>query len=269
MLLSLGGFQARFGRKPGLPDSSFARFLSSPRPHHGEPWRSSLYQEALRMKSHRIVHSSLFVAGTVLATSSAFAAAPAGAAATTTVTATATAAPPPQAPPPDQSTAPMNDATMQGAITVFLGLGYGWGLGVGEGVGARFQYDFLPKGVFHFQNGIHDEMGVEAGLDFFHVSYDFGGGLHENYNEFTPLAGWVWNFWLTDKLAVYPKIDIGIRIESHSYTDNGRTVSNVDHDVFPLYFEGAGGVVYRVGPVALRGEVGWEALRVGASINVL
>jgi hypothetical protein len=164
----------------------------------------------------------------------------------------------------------MNDATMQGAVTVFLGLGYGWGLGVGEGVGARFQYDFLPKGVFHFQNGMHDEMGVEAGLDFFHVSYGYGDGYNETYNEFTPLAGWVWNFWLTDKLAVYPKLDIGIRIGSYSYTDNhGNTVSNYSNDVFPLYFEGAAGVVYRVGPVALRGEVGWEAVRLGASINVL
>lgn len=223
------------------------------------------------MKSHRIVHSSLFAAGMVLVGPSAFAQAAATVTATATVGTPAPAAPPPPpAPPPDQITAPMNDATMQGAVTVFLGLGYGWGLGVGEGVGARFQYDFLPKGVFHFQNGMHDEMGVEAGLDFFHVSYGYGDGYNETYNEFTPLAGWVWNFWLTDKLAVYPKLDIGIRIGSYSYTDNhGNTVSNYSNDVFPLYFEGAAGVVYRVGPIALRGEVGWEAVRIGASINVL
>jgi hypothetical protein len=242
------------------------------------------------MISHRSIHSSLLAAGAMLAASSAFAETPVLAAATTTVTATATVAapapaptpapaaavapvPPPApaaAPPPDAITAPMNDGTMQGAVTAFLGIGYGWGLGIGEGVGARFQYDFLPKGVFHFQNGMHDEMGVEAGLDFFHVSYGYGDGFNESYNEFTPLAGWVWNFWLTDKLAVYPKIDIGVRIGSYSYTDrNGNTVSHTNSDVFPVYFEGAAGVVYRLGPVALRGEVGWEALRIGASINVL
>jgi hypothetical protein len=159
---------------------------------------------------------------------------------------------------------------MQGALSAFAGVGYGWGLGVGFGLGARFQYDFLPKGVLHLPHNMHDEMGIEAGVDFFHVSSSYLGGYNENYNEITPLVGWVWNFWLTDKLAVYPKIDVGYRIGLYSYTDGaGKTVTVNNNDVFPLYFQGAAGVVYKIGPVALRGEVGWEALRIGAGVNLL
>jgi hypothetical protein len=159
---------------------------------------------------------------------------------------------------------------MQGALSVLGGVGYGWGLGVGFGVGARFQYDFLPKGVLHLPHGMHDEMGIEGGVDYFHVSYGYDAGYNEEYNEITPLVGWVWNFWLMDKLAVYPKVDVGYRIGMYSYTDaNGNKVTNHPDAVFPLYFQGAAGVVYKIGPVALRGEVGWEALRVGVGVNLL
>jgi hypothetical protein len=236
------------------------------------------------MISHRFVHSGLLVAGTVLAGTTAFAqtAAPAPSTASTTtsmastpstgssVTASASVTASPEQAPPSPDAIPIPaDATMQYAVSGFAGVGYGWGLGVGYGLGARFQYDFLPKGVLHLPHGMHDEMGIEAGLDFFHVSTGYLVGDNENYNEFTPLAGWVWNFWLTDKLAVYPKLDVGYRIGLYSYTDStGKTVSVNNHDVFPVYFEGAAGVVYKVGPVALRGEVGWEALRVGIGVNL-
>lgn len=242
------------------------------------------------MISYRFIHSSLFTAGAVLVAASAHAdpaaaQAPAPAAASGAKTTAMASQPEPAqgptgarpapdtvapAPPPDQTTAFPPSATMQGALSALGGVGYGWGLGVGFGIGARFQYDFLPKGVLHLPGGKHDEMGLEAGLDYFHVSYGYADGYTENYNEVTPLIGWVWNFWLTDNLAVYPKLDVGFRIESFSVSDSaGHTVSTAHSDVFPVYFEGAAGVVYKIGPVALRGEVGWEALRVGAGINVL
>jgi hypothetical protein len=237
---------------------------------------------ATRSLARRFVPSTLVAAGAFFACSNAFAdpTAPASASASTapkTAIATTPVAPAPvpaaavdtAAPPPDQMTAPMNGSTMQGALSAFGGLGYGWGLGVGYGVGARFQYDFLPKGVLHLPGGKHDEMGIEAGLDYFHANYDYLAGYSETYNEVTPVVGWVWNFWLTDNLAVYPKVDVGYRIGSYSYTDTPGHTTTAHSDVFPIYFQGAAGVVYRVGPVALRAEAGWEALRVGAGIDVL
>jgi hypothetical protein len=239
---------------------------------------------APRKIARRFVPSTLLAAGALLACSTAFAdpaaapattssaAAPKMAMATTpatTATPATTVAGDATPPAPDQITAPMNGSTMQGALSAFGGLGYGWGLGVGYGVGARFQYDFLPKGVLHLPGGKHDEMGIEAGVDYFHVSYDYFTGYSETYNEVTPVVGWVWNFWLTDKLAVYPKVDVGYRIGSYSYSDAPGHTTTAHSDVFPIYFQGAAGVVYRVGPVALRAEAGWEALRVGVGIDVL
>ena len=163
---------------------------------------------------------------------------------------------------------------MHGMTSAFLGIGYGYGFSTGLGVGARFEWVFLPDGALKLRNGMHDEIGVEAGFDYFHAGYDagtFGGEkVTWSYNEFTPVVGIVWNFWLTDKLALYPKIDLGYRIASWSESVSGSgSVASASPGFSALYFQGAGGIVYRAGPVALRAEAGWEALRLGAGIDIL
>src|SRR5262249_45466234 len=119
----------------------------------------------------------------------------------------------------------------------------------------------------------HDELGIEAGLDFVHASYgyNYGFGSYEwSYNEFTPVVGVTWNFWLSDRFAVYPKVDFGYRFSSWSYSVDGEERGDLGHAALSsVYFQGAGGVVYRLGSVALRAEAGWYMLRVGASIAVM
>lgn len=157
-------------------------------------------------------------------------------------------------------------------LSVFGAVGYSYGFAAALGVGARFQVSLVPRGFLRLPHGMHDELGIEPGFDYFHAGYSSGAGAYKvdwDYDELTPLVGVVWNFWLLDKLAVYPKIDIGYRIGFWSESVNGQSVGGVAHaDLLPLYFQGALGAAYRVGPVALRAEVGWEALRVGVGITL-
>src|ERR1019366_5559731 len=168
---------------------------------------------------HTFVHSTLLAGSLVLLAPAAFAQ-------------SALPPPPPAAPAPspapaapDQPQAPAPGGTMHGMTSAFLGIGYGYGFSTGLGVGARFEWVFLPDGALKLRNGMHDEIGVEAGFDYFHAGYDagtFGGEkVTWSYNEFTPVVGIVWNFWLTDKLALYPKIDLGYRIASWSESVGG------------------------------------------------
>ena len=195
---------------------------------------------------------------------------------TTTVGASVsvTAAPPPP-PAPEQQPAPANAATMDRTITVFGSVGYGYGFGAAFGIGARYQWVAVPTGVLrNLRNGMHDEFAIEPGLDYFHTGYTSGvpGDLVDvSYNEFTPLVGFVWNFWLNDKFVVYPKIDVGYRIFSTSESINGTPLATFTTDYAPIYFQGAAGAAgaaYRFGNVSLRAEIGWEALRLGVALSL-
>lgn len=167
------------------------------------------------------------------------------------------------APAPEQV---LPQTTENKTISAFLGLGYSYGFALGLGVGLRYQWVIVPKGFLHLPSAMHDEFALEPGFDYFHAGYS-KFGVSWNYNEFTPLIGVLWNFWLTDKLAVYPKVDIGYRIASWSESVNGVSVGGAHANLFPVYIQGAGGAIYRFGPLSLRAEVGWEDLRVGAGFS--
>jgi hypothetical protein len=184
-----------------------------------------------------------------------------------------TAAPPPAgqpaaaAPAPAPPEAPPGSRTSESnTISGFLGLGYDYGFSIGVGLGARYQIAIVPNGFLHHPT-IHDELALEPGIDFFHDGYSFAGGGWD-YNEITPLVGCLWNVWLNEQFAVYPKIDIGYRIGFWSEHINGMNVGGGHDYVFPVYIQGAAGVVYRLGPVSLRGEVGWDALRIGIGVTL-
>jgi hypothetical protein len=109
----------------------------------------------------------------------------------------------------------------------------------------------------------HDDIGIEAGLDFVHYSWSVPGypQYSWSYNEVSAVAGVVWNFWIGDKFAVYPKLELAYGFGS------GSSYAGVASPSYGgLWFQGAGGVVYKVGPVALRGEAGWRAVRLGAGL---
>jgi hypothetical protein len=179
---------------------------------------------------------------------------------------TPSAEPGPAALPPDVPPAP--GSTMNDTISAFGAVGYSYGFAVGLGLGARFEWVVVPKGFIHSLSApMHDEFAIEPGFDYFHAGYS-SLGVNLDYNEFTPLVGVLWNFWLNDKVAFYPKLDIGYRIASWSESVNGMSVGGAHADVFPVYVEGAAGAIYRAGSVSLRAEVGWEALRLGVGISL-
>jgi len=170
---------------------------------------------------------------------------------------------------PDQTNAASPQTTMGNTISAFAALGYSYGFSTALGVGARYQITLVPKGfLHHLPPQMHDEFALEPGFDYFHASYGFGAGYSWDYNEFTPLVGALWNIWINDNLAVYPKLDVGFRIASWSESANGMSVNTGHADLFPLYFQGAAGIAYRLGIVSLRAEVGWEALRAGVGITL-
>ena len=189
-----------------------------------------------------------------------------------TVSASVHVGTPPPPPPPEPDTSARPGSTFDKTLTLFGAIGYGYGFGPGVGVGARYQWTVAPKGFLRrLPNGMHDEFAIEPGFDYFHAGYSVGlpgDRIDVNYNEFTPLVGFVWNFWLNDKFVVYPKVDIGYRIFSWSESFNGATVSTFQPDYFPVYFQCAAGASYRFGNVSIRAEVGLEALRVGVALSL-
>lgn len=159
-------------------------------------------------------------------------------------------------------------STLSGSLSLLGGIGYSYGFATAFGVGIRGQWAVVPKGFLHaLKAPMHDELAIEPGVDYFHASAD-AYGVTTTYNEVTPLVGVAWNFWLTQDLVVYPKFDIGFRIGSVTSRVNGTNIEATGSAVSPLYLQGAAGVGYRLGPVALRAEVGWQAFRLGAGINI-
>jgi hypothetical protein len=163
---------------------------------------------------------------------------------------------------------PATAASMDGDASGWGLLGYGYGAGQGFGVGARYQKVIVPQGILHTSR-VRDEIGLEFGADVVHYNfnlyaynYGYGYGYANSwtYNEVAPVLGLTWNFWFSDRLALYPKVDLGYRFGS--WSDNNAGVVSPSGYGGPL-LEGAAGVVYRLDRVALRAEAGSYGLRLG------
>jgi hypothetical protein len=178
----------------------------------------------------------------------------------------------PAAPPPSGDTlapAPVNPPpsparTLDNTLSAFAVFDYGYsGLGAAPGVGLRFQKRIVrdlglkgPK--------VHDELAIEAGLDYVHYSWSLAAYPEYNwsYNEFSILAGVVYNFWLSDSFTLYPKVELAYAF-GHTSSYSGV----VSPSYGGLWFQGAAGAAYKFGPVSLRGELGWRAVRLGAGFT--
>lgn len=163
---------------------------------------------------------------------------------------------PPAAPPPAAGAVDVEPASTGGAahmnnqFSAFGLLSY-WYAESGLGVGARYQKSLVPAGVLRLPT-VHDDIGLEGGVDYAHYSF-FG----YSYNEVAVVVGAVWNFWLLDdRLALYPKIDMGYRFGSWAGTSLGGYGG--------IVLQGAAGIAYRLSPVTLRAEAGSGTLRLGA-----
>jgi hypothetical protein len=144
----------------------------------------------------------------------------------------------------------------------FIPVGYDYSAGFGLGLGARYQWVVVPQGFIRFTNGMRDEFGIEAGIDYIHDSPP--NDLGWSYNEVDFVAGATWNFWILPNLCVYPKIDIGVG--TGSFSTNAGVVAPGGYGGFFIDFEP--GVAYRVADkVLLRAEVGTRELRLGVGFK--
>jgi hypothetical protein len=146
-----------------------------------------------------------------------------------------------------------------GMDNVFSGFGLlnYWYAQSGLGVGVRYQKTLAAEGVLGLP-GVRDDIGVEAGVDYAHYSFDYGFGSL-SYNEIAVLVGGVWNFWfLQNRLALYPKIDMGYRFGSWSGTSLGGYGG--------IVLQGSAGIAYRLSRLTLRAEAGSGSLRLGAGL---
>src|ERR1051325_7239979 len=86
-----------------------------------------------------------------------------------------------------------------------------WG---GIGVGARIMWPVgLPPLLTNTNSRVHDRWALEAGADLLHWSYGYIAPGFANFNyswtELVPVVGIMWNVWLNDQFAFYPKVEIG------------------------------------------------------------
>jgi hypothetical protein len=154
--------------------------------------------------------------------------------------------------------------TMDRDLTLWALAGYGhYGDDSGFGLGGRYQAVVAPRGILH-AGTVRDEIGLEFGIDWVHYSWHYYG-YGWTYNELSPVVGVTWNLWLNDRLALYPKLDVGFRFGTWSSNPGFGHPSGYGGPAVEL----AGGLVYRIDPrVAFRVELGTYAFRFGVAFKI-
>ncbi len=189
-------------------------------------------------------------------------------AATTDSSAATTPPPAEAAPPPPAVAAPggVPGRAQVGPATAPTGPSF-WGVlpWGGYGVGGRFMLP-VPITQILTRTKFRDYWALEFGADLLHFNYDFGvvGGTGYSYSwtEVIPVVGMMWQVWLTDDFAVYPKIELGYAFGWYSDT-NGMSTTGLSggNHFFP---DGTAGLLYRIGNgLTLRAEAGYVGGKVG------
>jgi hypothetical protein len=131
----------------------------------------------------------------------------------------------------------------------------------GIGVGGRFM---LPLGIKPIltNTSLHDSFALEFGVDFIHQSVGIDPYTW-SWNEIVPVVGIMWNIWVNEHFAFYPKLGVGWAIGWHSTAGTGFAGGYGGYGGF--YPEGAGGVLYKLdNGLTLRAEGGYGGLKLGA-----
>lgn len=132
----------------------------------------------------------------------------------------------------------------------------------GIGAGARYMLPLADGVVRHPR--IRDEFVLEFGADFIHYGETVGYEPYRidySWNGILVAVGAAWNFWLTPRFALYPKLDLGFLFGWYSGWDDRYGYRRSDYD--GLYLEPAIGLMYALGRANLRFEVGTDLVRLG------
>jgi hypothetical protein len=161
------------------------------------------------------------------------------------------------APPPPMVAAPAHRGlSLWGVVPYYYG-------GFGVGLGARFAIP-LPIPSLIRGGRVHDNWAIEFGADYLRLSDSCLGCSDISVNWFMPVVGFMWNVWLTDRFAVYPKAEAGYRVAWVSGLPDG--VSSTGYG--GIWADGAVGLIYMLGGnVNLRAEVGNIGLKGGVGFS--
>lgn len=126
----------------------------------------------------------------------------------------------------------------------------------GYGIGVRFA---LPLGIGSILNNptIRDGFAAELAFDYIHWS-ESNYAYNWSYQVYRLAGGIMWDIWLSNEFAIYPKVELGYSRWSYNGTSTYPSYS-------PFFFNGAAGAMYKLtaGLVA-RAEIGYAGLALGA-----
>ena len=135
-----------------------------------------------------------------------------------------------------------------------------WG---GFGLGARYMIP-LPITQLLTRTKFHDYWALEFGADILRFNYDYAFGTTAysyNWTEIIPVVGMMWQFWITDDFAVYPKVEIGYAFGWYSGTQGTTGGLSGGNHLFP---DGTAGLLYKLGNgITLRAEAGYVGGKAG------
>jgi hypothetical protein len=146
----------------------------------------------------------------------------------------------------------------------------------GIGLGARYMIPLVPEGLLSGQGlRVREELALEVGADFLHWSHDWRyydtlvgwRDYHYSVNALEVVAGVMWNWWLTPRLALYPKLDLGY---SFAWVSDwpGEQYGLHSPGYSDLFVNGAIGAIFKLRKVALRIEAGNHSLRLGVGVKL-
>jgi hypothetical protein len=163
---------------------------------------------------------------------------------------------------PGESESQSPRGQMNRTVSVLGNLGYAYSAGTGFGLSGRYQHTVSGEKGLLKSRRVKDDIGIEGALDYYHYSFDLVG-VDWAYNEVVLSASVVWNLWVSNELAVYPRLGVGYGYGSFS--------SDLDGLGDPDGYGGVGlfaaaGVVYNLDAILLRAELGSGALNVGVAI---
>ncbi len=139
----------------------------------------------------------------------------------------------------------------------------------GVGAGFRVGIPIAPQGVIHSPK-VRDEFVLEVGGDYLHYEENVGYpyDAHYSWNGIVGVAGLQWNFWLNHQFALYPKLDLGFETGWYTGWDPYYGTYYERHSYGGLFAQVAGGLIYRLGTVDLRAELGTEMFRIGVGFRL-
>jgi hypothetical protein len=110
---------------------------------------------------------------------------------------------------------------------------------------------------------LRDAFAIEVGADLMHWSYSWQVGSDFGWTEVLGVAGLMWMVWLSDDLALYPKVDLGWGVGWYSGWDDGWGNRPTYGGVF---WDATGGVLFKASDaITLRAEGGYAGLKLGAA----